>query len=180
MTIKEFDYLIIGGGSAGCVLAGRLSEDERTRVALFEAGGQGDSWVVKTPAAAVAMLPTSINNYAFETVPQKGLNGRRGYQPRGKCLGGSSAINAMVYIRGHKSDFDHWAALGNMGWSYDDLLPYFRKSENNAEFADEFHGTDGPLHVSDLQTHNPFHHIYLNAAKEAGFAINSDFNGASQ
>ncbi len=180
MTIKEFDYLIIGGGSAGCVLAGRLSEDERTRVALFEAGGQGDSWVVKTPAAAVAMLPTSINNYAFETVPQKGLNGRRGYQPRGKCLGGSSAINAMVYIRGHKSDYDHWAVLGNMGWSYDDLLPYFRKSENNAEFADEFHGTDGPLHVSALQTHNPFHHIYLNAAKEAGFAINSDFNGASQ
>jgi choline dehydrogenase-like flavoprotein len=118
MQPQSFDYIVIGGGSAGSVMAGRLSEHAGTSVALLEAGGKGDSWMVKTPAAAVAMLPTSINNYAYETVPQKGLNGRRGYQPRGKCLGGSSAINAMIYTRGHRYDYDHWAALGNQGWSY--------------------------------------------------------------
>jgi choline dehydrogenase-like flavoprotein len=159
MSHNEFDYVVIGGGSAGSVMAGRLSEDPHTSVALFEAGGKGDSWVVKAPAGAVAMLPTSLNNYAYETVPQPGLNGRRGYQPRGKCLGGSSAINAMVYVRGHPSDYDHWAALGNPGWSYDDMLPYFLKSENNAEFSGPYHGNAGPLHVSNLQTKNPFHQI---------------------
>lgn len=179
-VIKEFDYLVIGGGSAGCVVAGRLSEDANASVALFESGGKGDSWVVKVPIAAVAMLPTSLNNYAYETVPQSGLNGRRGYQPRGKCLGGSSAINAMIYVRGHKSDYDRWADLGNNGWSYADLLPYFRKSENNSEFSDQYHGNDGPLHVSNLKTKNPFHKIYLKAAREAGFPINHDFNGEDQ
>ena len=139
MNIHTYDYIVVGGGSAGSVMAGRLSEDAGTSVALLEAGGKGDSWVVKTPAAAVAMLPTSINNHAFQTVPQKGLNGRRGYQPRGKCLGGSSAINAMIYTRGHRSDYDHWAALGNVGWSYDDLLPYFKKSENNAAIKNQRH-----------------------------------------
>ena len=180
MSKNEFDYLVIGAGSAGSVMAGRLSEDAKTSVALFEAGGMGDSWVVKAPAAAVAMLPTSLNNYAYETVPQPGLNGRRGYQPRGKCLGGSSAINAMIYIRGHQFDYDHWAELGNTGWSYADLLPYFCKSENNSEFSDPYHGNAGPLHVSNLQTNNPFQQIYLNAAKEAGFPINYDFNGEKQ
>lgn len=176
----EVDYLIIGGGSAGSVMAGRLSEDANVQIMLLEAGGTGDSWLVKTPAAAVAMLPTPINNYAFETVPQAGLNGRKGYQPRGKGLGGSSAINAMIYTRGPRSDYDHWAALGNVGWSYDDLLPYFKRSENNGRIHNEFHGNDGPLHVSDLQTHNPFQQVYLNAAREAGFPINNDFNGATQ
>ena len=176
----EVDYLVIGGGSGGSVMAGRLSENADVQVMLLEAGGQGDSWLVNTPAAAVAMLPTRLNNYAFETVPQSGLNGRKGYQPRGKGLGGSSAINAMVYTRGHRSDYDHWAALGNVGWSYDELLPYFKRSENNARIQDEFHGQGGPLHVSDLQTLNPFQQIYLNAAREAGFPINHDFNGATQ
>jgi choline dehydrogenase-like flavoprotein len=177
---KEPDYIVIGGGSGGSVMAGRLSENADVQVMLLEAGGQGDSWLVNTPAAAVAMLPTRLNNYAFETVPQAGLNGRKGYQPRGKGLGGSSAINAMVYTRGHRSDYDHWSALGNAGWSYDELLPYFKRSENNNRIQDEFHGNDGPLHVSDLQTHNPFQQIYLNAAREAGFPINDDFNGATQ
>ena len=180
MTSNNYDYIVIGGGSGGSVMAGRLSEDATTSVALLEAGGKGDSWVVKTPAGAVAMLPTPINNYAFETVPQPGFNGRRGYQPRGKCLGGSSAINAMIYIRGHRSDYDHWAALGNEGWSYQDLLPYFKKSENNAAMTNGYHGNDGPLHVSHLQSHNPFQELYLNAAKEAGFIINHDFNGEDQ
>ena len=176
----DMDYIVIGGGSGGSVMAGRLSENADVQVMLLEAGGQGDSWLVNTPAAAVAMLPTPINNYAFETVPQVGLNGRKGYQPRGKGLGGSSAINAMVYTRGHRSDYDHWASLGNTGWSYDELLPYFKRSENNGRIHDAFHGNEGPLHVSDLQTHNPFHQIYLNAAREAGFPINDDFNGAEQ
>ena len=180
MSSSEYDYVVIGGGSAGSVMAGRLSEDLNTTVALLEAGGTGDSWVVKTPAGAVAMLPTPLNNYAYETVPQPGLNGRRGYQPRGKCLGGSSAINAMIYIRGHRSDYDHWAALGNDGWSYQDLLPYFKKSENNAVLTNEYHGKEGPLHVSNLQSHNPFQEFYIEAAKEAGFKINHDFNGAEQ
>ena len=180
MQTSEVDYLVVGAGSAGCVVAGRLSEDAAARVALLESGGRGDSLLVKTPAAVVAMLPTRLNNYALETVPQPGLNGRRGYQPRGKGLGGSSNINAMVYVRGHRSDYDHWAALGNAGWSYDELLPYFRRSEHNTRFADAFHGQGGPLHVSDLQTHNPFQQVFRQAAQQAGFALNDDFNGAEQ
>ncbi len=180
MNSIELDYLVIGGGSAGCVMAGRLSENPSHNVGLLEAGGQGDSWVVKTPAALVAMLPTRLNNYAFETVPQQGLNGRRGYQPRGKALGGSSAINAMVYTRGHRWDYDHWASLGNTGWSYENLLPYFLRSEHNNTWKNAYHGQGGLLQVSDLQTDNPFQKIYLDAARQAGYPINQDFNGAEQ
>ncbi len=161
-------------------MASRLSESGEYSVALLEAGGKGDSFVVNTPLAAVAMLPTVLNNYAFKTVPQAGLGGRRGYQPRGKCLGGSSAINAMIYTRGHPSDYDHWAELGNKGWSYSDLLPYFIKSECNSILKDEYHGNSGPLHVSHLQSDNPFQNVFLTAAKQAGFPICEDFNGASQ
>lgn len=180
MPINQADYVVIGGGSAGSVMAGRLSEDPNQNIVLLEAGGRGDSWVVKTPAAVVAMLPTKLNNYAFETIPQAGLNNRKGYQPRGKALGGSSAINAMVYIRGHASDYDHWERLGNKGWSYQDLLPYFKKSEANSNLHDQYHGQDGPLSVSHLQTENPIHAIYLKAAEQAGYKINHDFNGADQ
>ncbi|HUK04725.1 MAG TPA: GMC family oxidoreductase N-terminal domain-containing protein [Burkholderiales bacterium] len=178
--MMEFDYVIAGGGSAGCVLAGRLSEDPSARVCLLEAGGAGDSWVVNTPAAVVMMVPTRLNNWAFETVPQAGLEGRRGYQPRGCALGGSSAMNAMVYIRGHRSDYDRWAALGNQGWSYREVLPYFKRAEHNETHAGEYHGRGGPLNVAELRTGNPFQEIFLKACEQAGFRRNPDFNGAEQ
>ncbi|WP_107309685.1 GMC family oxidoreductase [Burkholderia metallica] len=177
---QQFDYIIVGGGSGGCVVAGRLSEDPNLSVCVLEAGGHGDGMVVNVPAGAVAMMPTRVNNWAFDTVPQAGLGGRIGYQPRGKALGGSSAINAMVYIRGHRSDYDHWASLGNSGWSYEEVLPYFRLSEHNERFDNAWHGRNGPLNVSDLRTDNPFQARYLEAARQAGLPLTDDFNGAQQ
>jgi choline dehydrogenase-like flavoprotein len=178
--MDEVDYLVLGGGSAGCALASRLSEDPRTSVALIEAGGDGAGWVVDTPVAGALMVPTKLNNWAYATVPQAGLGGRIGYQPRGRALGGSSAINAMIYTRGHRDDYDRWAALGNPGWSYDDVLPYFRKAENNERFHDAFHGQGGPLNVADLRTDNPFHARFLDAARETQLPLNDDFNGERQ
>ena len=172
-----YDFVVVGAGSGGCAVAGRLSEDPATSVALLDAGGKNDNWIVRTPFALILMVAGKVNNWAFETVPQKGLNGRIGYQPRGKGLGGSSAINAMVYIRGHRSDYDHWASLGNAGWSYADVLPYFKRSENNAEFGGEYHGQNGPLRVNGLRTGNPVHQIFREAATEGQFRLCEDFNG---
>ena len=177
---NEFDYIVIGGGSAGCVLAGRVTEDPNISVCLIEAGGDGNNWTVNVPAATVISLPTKINNWAFETVPQAGLNGRKGYQPRGKGLGGSSNINAMIYIRGNHADYDHWASLGNTGWSYQEVLPYFIKSENNASLQNKYHGNTGPLSVSNLRTDNPLHQRYIAAAQAEGYNVLDDFNGAEQ
>jgi choline dehydrogenase-like flavoprotein len=171
-----FDFVVVGGGSGGCTVAGRLSEDPRTSVALLDAGGKNDNWVVKTPFALVLMVAGNVNNWAFNTVPQVGLNGRIGYQPRGKGLGGSSAINAMVYIRGHRSDYDQWASLGNTGWSFADVLPYFKRAEDNADFDGEYHGKGGPLAVNKLRTGNPVQQIFLQAAQEAQFRLREDFN----
>ncbi|MBU2484319.1 MAG: GMC family oxidoreductase N-terminal domain-containing protein, partial [Alphaproteobacteria bacterium] len=150
----EFDYVIVGGGSAGSVLAARLSEDPKVRVCLLEAGGDGKGILVRAPLGIVAMLPgrPKINNWAFETVPQPGLGGRRGYQPRGRALGGSSAINAMLYVRGHPSDYDGWASAGCEGWSWSDVLPLFRRSEANIRGADELHGASGPLQIGEQQS----------------------------
>src|SRR6185369_13405946 len=175
-VMDTFDFVVVGGGSGGCTVAGRLSEDPQTSVALLDAGGRNDNWVVTTPFALVFMVAGPVNNWAFNTVPQKGLNGRIGYQPRGKGLGGSSAINAMVYIRGHKWDYDHWASLGNAGWSYADVLPYFKRSENNSDFDGEYHGKGGPLHVNRLRSDNPIHDVFHQAAREAQFRIREDFN----
>lgn len=171
-----FDFVVVGAGSGGCTVAGRLSEDAATSVALLDAGGACDNWVVTTPGALVLMVAGNVNNWAFNTVPQKGLNGRIGYQPRGKGLGGSSAINAMVYIRGHRADYDHWASLGNTGWSHADVLPYFKRSESNADFDGEYHGKDGPLFVNKLRSGNPVQQIFLQAAQEGQFRIREDFN----
>jgi choline dehydrogenase-like flavoprotein len=178
--VEEFDYIVVGGGSAGCVVASRLSENPDNTVCLLEAGGAGNNWVVKTPIGIAIMVPSKTNNWAFETVPQPGLNGRKGYQPRGKALGGSSAINAMVYIRGHRSDYDGWAAMGNAGWAYDDVLPYFKKSENNEVVQDAFHGTGGPLNVASIRTSNPFQDFFLEAGRQLQLPMTSDFNGADQ
>ena len=149
-------------------------------MALLDAGGRNDNWVVTTPFALVLMVAGNVNNWAFNTVPQKGLNGRIGYQPRGKGLGGSSAINAMVYIRGHRSDYDQWASLGNTGWSYADVLPYFKRSEDNSELDGAYHGKGGPLHVTGSRSDNPVREIYLQAAREAQFRIREDFNAEEQ
>ncbi len=175
-----FDFVVVGGGSGGCAVASRLSEDPKTSVALLEAGGKDDNWVVTTPGAMILMISGKVNNWAFDTVPQPGLNGRIGYQPRGKGPGGSSAINAMVYIRGHRSDYDHWASLGNTGWAYADVLPYFKRSEDNSELDGEYHGKGGPLHVTGLRSDNPVREIYLQAAREAQFRIRDDFNADEQ
>ena len=175
-----FDYIVVGGGSAGSVLASRLSQDPAISVCLLEAGAADRSVLIHCPAGLALMAQTGQANWAFQTVPQPGLNGRRGYQPRGKVLGGSSSINAMIYLRGQRQDYDAWAAAGNPGWSFDEVLPYFKKSEHNERGADAWHATGGPLNVMDLRCPNRFGAAFVEAAGQAGIAPNPDFNGARQ
>ncbi len=175
-----FHYIVIGGGSAGCVLAARLTEDPNVSVCLLEAGPVDKSVLIHCPAAIAVLAQTSQANWAFQTVPQPGLNGRRGYQPRGKVLGGSSSINAMCYVRGAREDYDRWAAEGAAGWGFDDLLPYFKKSEHNERGSDAHHGTGGPMNVMDLRSPNRFGPVFVEAAAQAGYPRNTDFNGPVQ
>src|SRR6266481_2346742 len=181
-TRMAYDYVLAGGGSAGATLAARLSEDPKITVCLIEAGGEGRSVVVRAPIGVAAMLSgkPKINNWAFETVPQPGLNGRRGYQPRGKALGGSSAINGMIYIRGHHTDYDDWAALGCEGWSWKEVLPYFKRAEGNERGADVFHGGDGPLRVANQRSPRPIASAFVEACAENQIRRNNDFNGPEQ
>ncbi|MDE2613409.1 MAG: GMC family oxidoreductase N-terminal domain-containing protein [Burkholderiales bacterium] len=175
-----FDYVIVGGGAAGSVLAARLSEDPATSVCLVEAGPTDRSVLVQCPAGFALLARMGHINWGFETVPQPGLNGRRGYQPRGKVLGGSASVNAMIYIRGQREDYEHWAAQGNPGWGWDDVLPYFKRSEHNERGADAWHGSGGPLNVADLRAPNRFSAHFVQAALQAGVAANADFNAAVQ
>lgn len=175
-----YDYVVVGAGSAGCALAARLAEDPHVTVALLEAGPHDHHVKVRTPLGFVPLVTKrNPRNYFYFSEPQDGLNGRRSFQPRGRGLGGSSSINGMVYIRGDRSDYDDWARAGCTGWGYEDVLPYFRRSERNARLADAWHGTTGPLHVDDVQRQNPFARRFVQAAIEAGLPRNDDFNGAS-
>jgi len=175
-----FDYIVIGGGSAGCVLAGRLSEDPALRVCLLEAGGSDASVLIHCPGGLAVMAKFELNGWGQRTTPQPGLNRRQGYQPRGKVLGGSSSINAMIYARGQPADYDHWAAQGNPGWAWQDVLPYFKRSEHNERGADAWHGQGGPLNVMDLRSPNPVAQQFVEAGVQAGELRNGDFNGPAQ
>lgn len=181
MTTKTYDYIIVGAGSAGCVLANRLTEDPSIKVCLIEAGKKDTSLLVRMPSGLGQILPhAGTYNWGFETEPQKHMNGRRLYWPRGKGWGGSSSINGMIYIRGHARDYDQWRQMGLNGWGFSDVLPYFRKSEGYENGATDFHGGDGPLSVTDSPMDGPIFRAFVEAGKEAGYPINPDFNGANQ
>jgi choline dehydrogenase len=175
----EADFVVIGAGSAGCAVAARLSEDPTTRVVLLEAGGEDKNRWIHIPLGFGKTFADPSVNWCYETEPDPGAAGRKVYWPRGKVLGGSSSINGMVYIRGQAEDFDHWRQLGNAGWSFDDVLPYFRRAEHQTRGADRFHATGGPLCVSDVERH-PIAEAFIAAATAAGHPHNEDFNGASQ
>ncbi len=179
-TLEEFDFVIVGAGSAGCVLANRLSADPATRVLLLEAGGEDKNLWIHIPAGFYRNIFNPAIGWGFETEPLPALGGRRMPWPRGKVLGGSSAINGLIYIRGQPQDFDMWAQLGNSGWSYDDVLPYFRRAENQERGEDEYHGAGGPLCVSDLRARHELHDAFIAGAIEDGYPFNGDFNGAAQ
>jgi len=176
-SAQLFDYVIVGGGAAGCVLANRLSEDPGNSVCLVEEGGRHDGVLVRAPMGFALGAQLKANLHPYQSVPQPGLNGRRSYQPRGKVLGGSTAVNAMMYVRGHPGDYDDWAALGNAGWDYASVLPYFRKSENNECFAaDEVHGKGGPLNVRYLSDPSPLNEAFLQSCEAAGLPRTPDYN----
>ena len=178
--IDVFDYIIIGAGSAGCVLANRLSANPVNKVLLLEAGGPDKKMEIAIPAA-YGNLHRSEVDWGFLTEPQKHINNRKIYLPRGKTLGGSSSTNAMAYVRGNPADYDEWASLGNKGWAYKDVLPYFKKSEHNEDIANEYHGKDGELNVTySKYFQTPFARAFVDACKEIGIPENDDYNGAKQ
>ncbi|MDR3488926.1 MAG: choline dehydrogenase [Bradyrhizobium sp.] len=176
----EFDYVIVGAGSAGCVLANRLSADGRNSVLLLEAGPKDTNLWIHVPLGYGKLFKEKTVNWMYQTEPEPGLDGRSVFQPRGKVLGGSSSINGLLYVRGQHEDYDRWRQRGNAGWGYDDVLPYFRKAENQQRGADKYHGAGGPLPVSDWRHADPLSEAFVVAAAETGIPTNPDFNGASQ
>ena len=172
-----FDYVIVGGGSAGCVLANRLSEDRDVTVCLLEAGPPDRHPLIHMPMGIIWMMRSKVLNWNLYTEREPEMGGRRMFWPRGRMLGGSSSSNAMCYLRGHPADYDEWAALGNPGWSFDDVLPYFKRSENQERGPSPYHGTGGPLNVADLRSPNRLTDVFVDAGVEAGLPFNKDFNG---
>jgi choline dehydrogenase len=177
---EAFDFIIVGAGSAGCVLANRLTASGRHRVMLLEAGPSNLHPWLHIPLGFGRLFDDSRYNWCYATEPQAECHNREVIAPRGKVLGGSSSINGLIYIRGQAEDFNYWRQLGNAGWSFDDVLPYFRKAEDNERRADEFHGADGPLSVSDLRDRHPLAEACVEAAVQCGYPRNDDFNGAAQ
>jgi len=177
---ESFDYIIVGAGSAGCVLANRLTACGRHRVLLIEAGGKDRNIWIHIPLGYGKLFVDAKVNWLYASEPEPELNNRRVIQPRGKVLGGSSSINGLLYIRGQPQDFDHWRQLGNAGWSFDDVLPYFRRVEHQQRGEDTLHGIGGPLAVSDVCEPHPLCEAFIAAAQQAGFARNDDFNGPAQ
>jgi choline dehydrogenase len=176
----EFDYVIVGAGSAGCVLANRLSADGKNSVLLLEAGPKDRNLWIHVPLGYGKLFKAKSVNWMYQTEPEPGLHGRSVFQPRGKVLGGSSSINGLLYVRGQHEDYDRWRQHGNSGWGYDDVLPYFKKAEHQQRGADDFHGVGGPLPVSDLGHPDPLSAAFIAAAAETGIPLNPDFNGATQ
>ncbi len=178
--MDEFDYVIVGAGSAGCVLANRLSADPAVSVCVVEAGPPDRSPLIHVPLGMLPLMTHKLLNWCYSTLPQAGTAGRPIYSPRGKTLGGTSAINGMVYMRGHRGDYDEWAAAGNPGWSYREVLPYFLRSEHNEQFGLPYHGKDGPLNVTDVESYSPLMDMMFESARRMGWPVIDDFNGASQ
>src|SRR6201992_205879 len=179
-TISEYDYIVVGAGSAGCVLANRLSADGKHSVLLLEAGPKDTNLWIHLPLGSGKLFKDTPVNWMSQTEPEPGLDGRTVFQPRGKVLGGSSSINGLLYVRGQQQDYDRWRQRGNAGGGYDDVLPYFKKAENQQRGADDFHGVGGPLPVSDSRHADPLSDAFVAAAAETGIPTNPDFNGATQ
>src|SRR5258708_5621964 len=177
---SEYDYVIVGAGSAGCVLAYRLSADGKHSVLLLEAGPKDTNIWIHVPIGYAKLFKEKSVNWMYQTEPEPELNGRQVFQPRGKVLGGSSSINGLLYVRGQHEDYDRWRQRGNTGWGYDDVLPYFKKAENQQRGPDKYRYLSGPLPVSDWRHHDPLSEAFVVAAAETGIPTNPDFNGATQ
>ena len=178
--MNNFDFIIIGAGSAGCVLADKLSACGNYQVCLLEAGAKDKHWSIHMPLGVIELMKDKVRNWQFNSEPEPTQNNRRIFNPRGRVLGGSSSINAMLYVRGQKQDYDHWRDLGNEGWSFDDVLPYFKNTQHQERGESDFHGVNGPLNVADSRSKPAVHDNFIASAQQAGFVVNNDFNGENQ